>query len=214
LTKTIAYARRVRLSIRQSCFVKHVDGSHARIHPATRLLTGICRTKNGGIRAGIFWNACIGIVTWASLMPSVSVAEHEVDHRFVVEGFVCESDGRAVSDVEVMVKDTRVSVGKMGYTDSRGHYKVTLHLHNENQGDPILVTAKDQEQRITASFDPKDIRTERKATVNFGAGCVREGSDSWVYYSVGLGVAAVAAVAGATLMRRRRQPMKKGKGKR
>jgi hypothetical protein len=112
-----------------------------------------------------------------------------------------------------MVKDTRVSVGKMGYTDSRGHYKVTLHLHNDNLGDPILITAKEQEQRVSASFDPKDLRTERKTTVNFGSGCVSE-SSPWVYYSVGLGVAAMAAVAGATLFRKRRQPAKRGKAKR
>jgi hypothetical protein len=142
------------------------------------------------------------------------LAEHEVDHRFIVEGFVCSSDGKAVPETEVMVKDTRASVGKMGYTDGRGHYKVTLHLHNDNQGDPILVTAKDQEQRITATFDPKDLHTERKVAVHFGTGCVTEESNSWVYYGVGLGVAAVAAFAGAQLMRKRRQPIKRGKGKR
>ena len=145
---------------------------------------------------------------------STVLAEHEVDHRFIVEGFVCGGDGTVVPETEVMVKDTRVSVGKMGYTDSRGHYKVTLHLHNDNQGDPILITAKDQERRITATFDPKDLHTERKVTVNFGSGCVTEESSSWVYYGVGLGAVVAAAVAGATLMRKRRQPMKRGRGKR
>jgi MYXO-CTERM domain-containing protein len=114
-----------------------------------------------------------------------------------------------------MVKDTRLSLGKMGYTDRRGFYKVTLHLHNENQGDPILVTAREQEQRIAATFDSKNLHDERSATVNFGSGCVTDdGSSPWVYYSLGLGIAAAAAVAGATLMRKRRQPVKRGKGKR
>ncbi|HJU06619.1 MAG TPA: hypothetical protein VJ692_15835 [Nitrospiraceae bacterium] len=147
-------------------------------------------------------------------MGSPVSAEHEVDHRFIVEGFVCGSDGKAVPEAEVMVKDTRVSVGKMGYTDGRGHYKVTLHLHNDNQGDPILVTAKEQEQRITATFDPNDLHTERKVTVHFGTGCIAEQSSAWVYYGVGLGVAAVAVFAGAQLMRKRRQPIKRGRGKR
>ncbi|MGH7230745.1 MAG: hypothetical protein ACREJU_05215 [Nitrospiraceae bacterium] len=154
------------------------------------------------------------IVSSLGLFLATVRAEHEIDHRFIVEGFVCGSDGKAISETEVMVKDTRVSVGKMGYTDNRGHYKVTLHLHNDNQGDPILVTAKDQEQRTTATFDPKDLRVERKVTVNFGSGCVTEDSSSWIYYGVGLGVMIAAAVAGATLVRKRRQPVRRGKGKR
>jgi hypothetical protein len=151
-----------------------------------------------------------------SLWPSIVPAEHEVDHRFTVEGMVCGGkDGGMLADAEVMVKDTRASIGKMGYTDRRGHYEVTLHLHNENQGDPVLVAVGDQEQRITAQFDPKDLRTERKMTVNFGSGCVAEAAGSpWLYYGVGLGVAAVGAVAGARLIRKRRQPAKRGKRKR
>jgi hypothetical protein len=158
--------------------------------------------------------AAVAVVSVGSFLSTVQ-AEHEVDHRFSIEGFVCGSDGRAVPDAEVMVKDTRASVGKMGYTDSRGHYKVTLHLHNDNQGDPILVTARDQEQRVAATFDPKNLHAERTMTVNFGSGCVTsEGSSPWVYYSVGLGVAAAAVAAGAKLIRKRRQPAKRGKGKR
>ncbi len=158
----------------------------------------------------------IGVLVGSlSPVPSEVLAEHEIDHRFIVEGFVCGSDGKAIPEAEVMVKDTRVSVGKMGYTDNRGHYTVTLHLHNDNQGDPILITAKDQEQRIAAKFDPNDLKTERKVTANFGTGCVtQEESSPWVYYGVGLGVAVVAAFAGARLMRKRRQPVKRGKGKR
>ena len=113
------------------------------------------------------------------------------------------------------MKDTRISTGKTVYTDTDGYYSVTLHLHNENQGDPILVTAGDREQRIAAAFDPKDVKTERKATVNFGAGCEGHHSSSrLVYYGLGLGVAAVAGMVGTKLMRQRRRPEKRGKGQR
>ena len=114
-----------------------------------------------------------------------------------------------------MVKDTRASIGKTVYTDSRGYYKAQLHLHNDNLGDPILVAVKDQEQRVTATFDPKDLKTERRAKVNFGSGCaIHEEASSWVYYSIGAGAAAVAAVVGVTLLRKRREPAKPRKGKR
>jgi hypothetical protein len=206
----------VRLKSRALFLVENVQGPHSQVSIATieearwvgRFGWGVGRFRGCALSIGV-------LVGSLGPVPSEVLAEHEIDHRFIVEGFVCGSDDKAVPEAEVMVKDTRVSVGKMGYTDNRGHYTVTLHLHNDNQGDPILITTKDQEQRIAATFDPKDLKTERKVTVNFGTGCVtQEESSPWVYYGVGLGVAVVAAVAGARLMRKRRQPVKRGKGKR
>lgn len=146
------------------------------------------------------------------VVSSVAWAEHEVDHRFVVEGYVCSGEGKGMANQEVMVKDTRISLGKTTYTDSDGFYSVRLHLHNENQGDPVLVAAGEREQHITAKFDPKDLTVERKATVNFGSGC--EGAHAggrWVYYSVGLGIAGIAAFAGAKMLRKPRHSVKRGK---
>jgi hypothetical protein len=78
------------------------------------------------------------------------------------------------------------------------------------------VAAGDREQRLTAKFDPKDMKAERKMIVNFGAGCegAHSGSGQWVYYTVGLGLAGVAAFAGARMMRKQRRPAKRGKGQR
>jgi hypothetical protein len=150
-----------------------------------------------------------------TIMP-LAQAEHEVDHRFIVEGYLCGEDGKSMANQEVMVKDTRIPLGKTTYTDGDGFYSVTLHLHNDNQGDPILVAAGDREQRLTAKFDPKDMKAERKMIVNFGSGCegAHSASGQWVYYSIGLGLAGVAAFAGARMFRKQRQPVKRGKGKR
>lgn len=148
--------------------------------------------------------------------PGPAVAMHEADHRFTVEGYLCGADGRPVPDVQVIVKDTRVSVGASGYTDRHGYYKATLHLHNENRGDPILVVALDQEQRVTAQFDVKDAEAERKATVNFGTGCEASagGAPDWLYYGVGIGLVTAAVVAGAKLARSRQRSAKRGKRQR
>ncbi len=167
------------------------------------------------------------IVLWGMVLTAIGLemmtvlpaaqAEHEVDHRFVVDGYVCGGDGKAVANQEVMVKDTRIPLGKTTYTDSDGFYSITLHLHNDNQGDPILVAAGDREQRLTAKFDAKDMKAERKMTVNFGAGCegAHSASGQWIYYSVGLGLAGVAAFAGVRRMiRKQRRPAKRGKSQR
>jgi hypothetical protein len=141
---------------------------------------------------------------------------HEIDHRFVVEGHVCDQAGKPVPDTQVVVKDTKVSDGATGFTDDSGYYKAVLHLHNENLGDRIVVTALNQERQTTAQFDAKDIHTERKATVNFGAGCEHLGAASlaWIYYSIGVGVLAVVVVAGTSYWKKQRRGGKRGKGQR
>jgi hypothetical protein len=146
----------------------------------------------------------------------LSEAMHEIDHRFTVEGYVCGPDGQPVKDLSVTVKDARVDVRMTAVTDDRGYYKATLHLHNDNRGDPIVVTANDQEKKTTALFDVKDVKTERRATVNFGTGCesAGEGPARWVYYTAGIGLAMVVAFAGAQLVKARRKPQKRSKGQR
>ena len=149
---------------------------------------------------------------WA--LSSPAVAMHETDHRFTVEGFVCGPDGQPIQDEKVVVKDTRVSVATPAYTDSDGYYKAVLHLHDDNVGDPLLVSVLDQEQRATAEFDPKDRRTERSLTVNFGAGCETAGlgPPRWLYYGAGITAAGIAVYAGARVIRKRRRSAR-GRGK-
>ncbi|MBI4400702.1 MAG: carboxypeptidase regulatory-like domain-containing protein [Nitrospirae bacterium] len=155
-----------------------------------------------------------GLWSLAYFTPT-ALAMHEVDHRFTVEGHVCGADGQPVPDTQVIAKDVRVSVNATGYTNSRGYYKATLHLHNDNRGDPIVVTALNQEQRVTAQFDAKDVHTERHVTVNFGSGCdASAGGPDWIYYGAGIGLAAVAAFAGVRLIRNRQRSRKRGKGQR
>lgn len=213
LTKKMIYVRRVRPKAMGLCSMDNFDGSWR------------CSGSQEGdaspelVRRRIVRVVCLllSVVVWemVAMMPFAQ-AEHEVDHRFIVEGYVCGADGRPVANQEVMVKDTRISLGKTTYTDSDGFYSVTLHLHNDNQGDPILVAAGDREQRLTAKFDAKDLKAERKMSVHFGSGCegAHSASGRWVYYSVGLGLAGVAVFAGAKMLRRQRRSAKRGKRQR
>jgi hypothetical protein len=141
---------------------------------------------------------------------------HAADHRFNVEGYVCGPDGKPMADVLITAKDTRVDVRATTVTDSQGYFKAVLHLHNDNRGDPIVVTANDQEKKTTAEFDPKDTEADRGATFVFGSGCEKsgQGTPSWVYYTVGIGLAMAGAVAGARLIKASRKPPQKRKGRR
>jgi hypothetical protein len=203
------FAHTVHLLTKKNIYVR-------RVRPNALELSCLARSVSSWGLRGMFLIAPIAIVLGLTTAMSVAYAEHETDHRFIVEGYVCGSDGHSMANQEVMVKDTRIPLGKTTYTDSDGFYTITLHLHNENQCDPILVAAGDREQRLTAKFDPKDMKTERKMTVNIGSGCegTHTGVGKWMYYSVGLGLAGVAAFAGARFMRKQRRPAKRGKTQR
>ena len=140
------------------------------------------------------WVGSLVLMTASVVMLSPAAAMHETDHRFVVDGYVCGPDGQPLTGEEVIVKDPKASVGASVKTDNSGRYSATLHLHNENQGDPILVSVRDEQKRITAKFDPKNTTAERRAEVHFGSGCEHaERGSNWIYYGLGAGLVGVAA---------------------
>ncbi|HET6675135.1 MAG TPA: carboxypeptidase-like regulatory domain-containing protein [Nitrospiraceae bacterium] len=160
--------------------------------------------------------AALGLVVF--FLPSILFATHEADHRFTVEGFVCDKDGKPSSQVEVLVKDTRVTIGQTVRTDSDGYYKVTLHLHNDNLGDPLLVEAGTEQKRYTVQFDPKDLESERHLQANFGSGCEQDlGPPRWLVYGLIVGAVAGGGLIGLKIFKRwkrKEQRRRKGPSKR
>jgi hypothetical protein len=158
------------------------------------------------------WIIAITIILGS--FPSVVFATHEADHRFTVEGFVCGADGKGNPNVDVLVKDTKISYGQIVKTDGDGYYKAAFHLHNDNLGDPLLIEANGQQQQQKVSFDPKDLEAERIIQVNFGTGCIedRRGTPLWVYLGLGAVVATVGGFVGLKLIRSsRKQEQKRGR---
>lgn len=160
--------------------------------------------------------AILGVVSLS--LPSIIFATHEADHRFTVEGFVCDKDGKPNAQLEVLVKDTRVTIGQTVRTDSDGYYKVTLHLHNDNLGDPLLVEAGAEQKQYKVSFDPNDLESERRLQVNFGSGCEQAlGSPRWFVYGVSAAVAVGGGLIGFKIFskwKREEKRKRKGLGKR
>lgn len=151
--------------------------------------------------------------------PAILYATHEADHRYTVEGFVCNADGQPSANTEVLVKDTRISYGQTVTTDEGGYYKAAFHLHNDNLGDPLLVEVKGEQQHHKIQFDPKDLESERKIQVNFGSGCIHDRSapPKWVWMVLGVVGGLVALLIGAKVVRSQRKrdgKREKGQGKR
>lgn len=170
------------------------------------------------------WRNISGITAWGFVatfgfcslsLPSILFATHEADHRFTVEGFVCDNDGKPKLRTEVLVKDTRVTIGQTAQTDSDGYYKVTLHLHNDNLGDPLLVEAGEEQQHYKVQFDPDDLESERLLRVNFGSGCEQAlGPPRWLVYGlIGSGVAGGGFVGFKVLRKWKQQGQRRRKGR-
>ena len=166
--------------------------------------------------------------------PCVVGATHETDHRFTVSGYVRDKEGKPVVDARVHVRDLRdQSVDPVGtYTDGSGYYKVVIHLHNNNVGDSLQVTVKDDKAgldeavKFRAEFDPQNRHAERQARVDIGkapekasdgglVGAIgTEGPPYWVYGAGGLLVSGAIGVAVAWSRRRQAKQSKAGSKRR
>lgn len=149
------------------------------------------------------------VLSLGTLYPvSVLYALHEVDHRFTIEGRICGNDGDGIESAVVSVKDTRAGISGNGKADGDGFYKVVLHLHNENQGDPLVIQSGEFESTGRVELDPDDPKTERIVTVNLGQPCraIPFLRQTWA-------LAGIAVLLGVALRWTiRRMSGKKGKG--
>lgn len=105
----------------------------------------------------------VGLVTGH---PSLTVATHAPDHRFVVLGYVLDEQGQPRRGVPVVV--TRLKTGLRYPTRSGpdGFYLVVVHLHDEDVGEPLAVETPGARGEITVRFDPGDPRSERGTRVD------------------------------------------------
>lgn len=139
------------------------------------------------------------------VFPHAALAEHEADHRYFVSGFVRDDAGNPKQDVAVSVEH-KGGQKKTATTNRRGYYEVMFHLHDDNVGDQIVVTAGNDVKRITMAFDPGDHFSERRGEVNFGAPG-KESPYEWIYWTGG--VVLVAGVAVGLRSLRKKKKVKK-----
>ncbi len=157
------------------------------------------------------------------LFASTAAAEHEVDHRYDVRGFVLDEQKkpRAGVPVTILMGDQLIGSGR---TDGEGYYSVRLHLHDSDIGRSLVVRAAESQATIRMQAKHGDQATARQHDVNFvGREFVEEklsmsSIPAWAYIAaVPLLLWAAVYVSGATRRKIRRVKSaraKKGKGKR
>ena len=126
-------------------------------------------------------------------------AEHEVDHRYNIRGYVLDGNQQGISDQDVRVFNGS-SLLKETRTDSVGYYSLHLHLHNADNRQILKLRAGANEAELRVTFDPEDLKTLRIHEANFVGGEYIEGSlgrfqiPPWIYPVGGLLALAVIVV--------------------
>ncbi len=127
------------------------------------------------------------------LLPAWVLAEHEVDHRYNVAGFVLDDSRRPLANSAVSIRMGNDTIGHQK-TNSQGYYNMRLHLHDADLGRRLLVKSETGEATITVTFTPGDNATRRVHYANLIGGKLVEEPLSRSRYSVWIYVAPVAVV--------------------
>lgn len=159
-----------------------------------------------------------------TLIAGTASAEHEADHRYIVEGYVLDAEENPRADEKVVVTAREGLLGE-AVTDRRGFYRIRLHLHNSDLGKTLTVKTTDRDADIEVTFDPGDTETDRVHDLNFVGADVTQadlgsrGFPTWAYVVIGvLVLLLVARTISKTLKQRRKlqakQEQKQSKQKR
>lgn len=151
---------------------------------------------------------CFGLLLLGLLFvyPAALWATHEIDHRFKVYGYIKDEQGNPVVDGKVIVVAVRNGAGSTTFTNKDGYYNVILHLHNEDVGDTVEVTAVGQKKDVIVSFDTSDRATERRVQIDFDKRILQKKAKMpvWIYGVVAVLVVGIAVSFG--FLKKRKNP--------
>ncbi len=150
-------------------------------------------------------------LVWIVLMllawSGAARAEHEANHRYTVRGYVLDAGKQPLAGRQVLVGVG--SVSGSATTDEDGFYSIKMHLHDENFGQRLRVSAGSNEVSLRVAFKVGDEHTERRHYVNFigdqlvEAKLDKGGFPVWGYAAL---VLAILGGGWAIFGRRRRRP--------
>ncbi len=99
--------------------------------------------------------------------PKPIFVKSKVDHGFIVYGYVRDKAGKPIPDLPIIAQPLKEGrEGHGGKTNKEGYYEIFLHIHNEDAGTRIVVSAKDVKKEIVATYNPEDKVTKRQAAVD------------------------------------------------
>ncbi|RMH05552.1 MAG: hypothetical protein D6704_09240 [Nitrospirae bacterium] len=99
--------------------------------------------------------------------PRPIFVKTDVQHGFTVFGHVRDATGKPVAGVKVKaVPKKKGGHAASATTNEAGYYEIFLHMHNEDVGTTVVVSADGASQEFVAQFDPADKVTKRQHSVD------------------------------------------------
>lgn len=99
--------------------------------------------------------------------PKPVFVKTKVEHGFIVYGYVRDGSGKPVPSIEVQAKPLKEHAhAGSTKTNQEGYFEIFLHLHNEDAGTKITISAKGAQKDVVANYDPADKVTKRQASVD------------------------------------------------
>jgi hypothetical protein len=93
-------------------------------------------------------------------------AEHTVDTRYVVLGFVKDAQGKLRPEHAVEVVRDKTGLAYSGRTDAQGFFVVVVRLGDESAGETLTLRIGPATTRVTARFDPANHTDDRGTRVD------------------------------------------------
>ncbi len=102
-----------------------------------------------------------------SLAASPSAAEHEVQYRYTVLGYVKDARGHPRGAVPVELVREKTGFSYLGESDEAGLYVIVARLGDESVGERLALRAGPQSASVTVRFDPRNHSQERGTRIDF-----------------------------------------------
>jgi len=110
-------------------------------------------------------------------LATPAASTHEIDHRYLVVGYVREGNGQAIPRSRVRLVREKTGFSHETMTERDGFYLLIVHLHDDDAGDALQITAGRAQARIRAWFRPGDAARHRGTRLDFLGAQARERSD-------------------------------------
>ena len=99
--------------------------------------------------------------------PKPIFVKSNVQHGFTVFGYVRDPKGNPVVGIEVhAAPQKKGGHGASAKTNDSGYYEIFMHMHNEDVGTKVIVTAQSAQGEFVAEYDPSDKVTKRQQALD------------------------------------------------
>jgi hypothetical protein len=123
-----------------------------------------------GCRPGVRTLLLVSVLALAGPVPGLvrlARAEHAVEYRYTVLGYVTDPAGRGRPGIRVELSREKTGFSYLGETDADGFYLIVARLGDESLGETLALRANALAVTLVARFDPGDHATERGTRVDF-----------------------------------------------